>query len=146
MDQLRLQGMDGVDAVLALLRGVYAVDLLTDVAEILELDIEDLQGDRRQLLRAISNFINSDEFDNLGDQAVVRTNEIHDRLDAYFRARLPPPPPPPPGGVPGIDVPQGDGAADAGVLAGIGLPQQDQGGQDQLAVPPQLALGPVDQG
>ena len=91
MDQLRLQGMDGVDAVLALLRGVYAVDLLTDVAEILELDIEDLQGDRRQLLRAISNFINSDEFDNLGDQAVVRTNEIHDRLEAYFRARLPPP-------------------------------------------------------
>ena len=43
--------MEGVDAVLALLRGVYAVDLLTDVAEILELDKEDLQGDRRQLLR-----------------------------------------------------------------------------------------------
>ena len=91
MDQLRLQGMEGVDAVLALLRGVYEVDLLTEIAGILELEVEDLEGDRRQLLRAISNHINSDDFDNLGDQAVARTNEVHDRLDAYFRARLPPP-------------------------------------------------------
>ena len=104
MEQLRLQGMEGVDAVLALLRGVYDVEILGEVAETLELEeLEDIRGDRRRLLRAISNNIESEDFDALGDQAQPLINEIHARLTAHFVRLMPPPAPPPPDALGNVD-------------------------------------------
>ena len=104
MEQLRLQGMEGVDAVLALLRGVYDVEILGEVAETLELEeLEDIRGDRRRLLRAISNHIESEDSDALGDQAQPLINEVHARLTAHFVRLMPPPAPPPPDALGNVD-------------------------------------------
>ena len=91
MDQLRLQGMEAVDTVLALLRGINDMDILGDVAEVLELDLdEDVLQDRRRLLRAISNNIESEEFDDLDhEEAARRIGNIHLQLDNHYRNLLP---------------------------------------------------------
>ena len=88
MENLHLQGMDGVDTVLALLRGVQDVGVLGDVAGVLDLDIGDIVGDRRRILRAISNYIESDEFDNLGEVAELRIDDVHALLNAHFVAAM----------------------------------------------------------
>ena len=91
MDQLRLQGMEAVDTVLALLRGINDMDVLGDVAEVLELDLdEDVLQDRRRLLRAISNNIESEEFDDLDhEEAARRIDNIHLQLHNHYRNLLP---------------------------------------------------------
>ena len=77
MDQLRLQGMEAVDTVLALLRGVHDLEILREVVETLELEIEEEnRGNRRFILRTITNHIESDEFDGLGNVAVERINTL----------------------------------------------------------------------
>ena len=94
MDQLRLQGMEAVDTVLALLRGVHDLNVLMEVVETLDLQIEEENRvNRRFVLRVITNYIESEEFDNLGDVAGERINNIQDRLNGFFIANLPPPPP-----------------------------------------------------
>ena len=100
------------------------------VAGILEVDIADLEGDLRRILRVISNFINSDDFDNLGDVAVEVTNNMQDRMNAHVMALFPPPGQQPPDQEPGL--------GDAGDQ---GLNQQEHLVPD----PPNLALAPVSQ-
>ena len=101
LEQLRLEEMEGVDTVLALLRGVHDMDVLIEVAGIL-VDIADLEGDCRRILRAISNFINSDDFGILGDVAVEVMNNIQDRLNAHLMALFPLSGQPPPDQEPGL--------------------------------------------
>ena len=89
MDQLGLQGMEGVDTVLALLRGVQDLDVLAEAAAILEVEIQGFEGDRRRLLREISNFIDSDEFNALGVEANNRIIDIQGMLNAHFLEGMP---------------------------------------------------------
>ena len=128
MDQLRLQGMEAVDTVLALLRGVHDLEILREVVETLELEIEEEnRGNRRFILRTITNHIESDEFDGLGDVAVERINNIQDRLNAFFIANLPPPPP---------GLPEANGI---GNVAHVGAPEaENQNNIGLEAQPPVL--------
>ena len=57
--------------VLAMLRGVQDVEVLIEAAEILEVEVEELGDDRRRLLRSISNFIDSEEFEQLGRRLIT---------------------------------------------------------------------------
>ena len=89
MDNLQLVGMDGVDVVLALLRGVQDIGILEDVARILEVNVAGVDRDRRRILRVISNFINSEDFDDLGNVGQDRINHVHALLNAHFVAEMP---------------------------------------------------------
>ena len=53
--------MDGVDAVLALLRGCRDVNVLREVTGVLELDLQGVGDDRRRILREISKVIDSED-------------------------------------------------------------------------------------
>ena len=116
MERLQIQGMDGVDAVLALLRGCRDVNVLREVAGVLGLDLQGVGDDRRRILREISNLIDSEEFENRGEQADQIINEIHAMMNAHFVQDLPEVPPNPV--LEGdVVVPQGQqGAPDAGLL------------------------------
>ena len=92
MERLQIQGMDGVDAVLALLRGCRDVNVLREVAGVLEIDLQGVGDDRRRILREISNVIDSEDFENRGEQADQMINEIHAMMNAHFVADLPEPP------------------------------------------------------
>ena len=96
------------------------MDIIIEVAETLELELEDdVRQDRRRLLRAISNHIESEEFDDLGQDAVRRIDDIHAHLILHFRDLMPPNVPP----VPGVQ----DVAPQGLQMDGDGLGEGDNG-------------------
>ena len=142
--------MEGVDTVLALIRGVQDLDVLAEAAAILQVEIQGLEGDRRRLLREISNFIDSDDFTALGVEANNRIIDIQGILNAHFLQDMPhlerapgamggdeaPPLAEAVGGQVGVN-------ADAAFLQQLDPFHQEQG--QGLAIGPPVAFNPLDQ-
>ena len=128
----RLEGIDPVDRVIALLQIVHDVDVLAEVAEILVVDIEDLPRQRRNLLRAIVAELNSERFELLAEVGLGRAQRVLAVVNQFLVAALPEVPE-----VEGAGALAEDAVDAAGLVAEL---ENDADQQQQLAAQPAAPL------